>query len=121
MRQPPNRECRRMSEAAANHDRIERALEGLLSPAGLDALKADVIRDPALRAAYAERAWLHSALRAEREWLPELLETPAPESKIIRRWPVAIWAAAAAACVTLVASLLSFGNGTAFRRPVATL
>src|SRR5688500_13268149 len=93
-------------------DRIERALEGLLPPEDLDALKADVIRDPELRAAYTDRVWLHSTLRAERESLLELFsEQPAP-GKIIRRWPVALWAAAAAACVTLTASAVLFGKGT---------
>src|SRR5882757_6335474 len=32
-----------------------------------------------------------------------------------------VWAAAAAACVTLVISAFSFGKGTLFHRPVATL
>ena len=102
-------------------DRIDRAIEGLLPPAKLDVFKADVIRDPELRAAYVDRMWLHSTLRAERESLVELLEEPAPEEKIVRRWPVAVWAAAIAACVTLVVSALAFGKDALFRRPVATL
>jgi hypothetical protein len=105
---------------SSNHDaRIDRAIEGLLSAADLDALKADVIRDPQVRAAYVDRVWLHSALRAQGETLGELLA--APEEKVVRRWPVAAWAAAAAACVTLAASVALFGKGTIFQRPVATL
>ncbi len=83
-------------------DRIERALEGLLPDEDWQALQAEIVRDPELRAAYVDRVWLHSHLRAERETLVELLDEPTP----IRRWPVAAWAAAAAACVTLVASAL---------------
>lgn len=111
-----------MNETHPNEDRIERAIEGLLSPEELDALKADVIRDPELRAEYVDRVWLHSTLRAGRDSLIELLdEAPVAEEKIVRRWPVAIWAAAAAACVTLVVSAWTFGKGTIFHRPVATL
>lgn len=96
-----------------NEDRIERALEGLLSEEEWQALQAEVVRDPELRAAYVDRVWLHSNLRAERESLIELLDEPAP----IRRWPVAAWAAAAAACMTLVTSVLIFSGKPA----VATL
>lgn len=111
-----------MKNSPSHDDRIQRALDGLLSPEEHDALKADVIRDPALREAYVEQMWLHSALRAERETLVELLEEiPPAEEKIVRRWPVAAWAAAAAACVTLGASAWTFGRESLFHRPVATL
>ena len=104
-------------------DRIDRAIEGLLPEEEFAAFKADVVRDSDLRAVYVERMWLHSTLRAERETLVELLESDAPaaEEKIIRRWPIAIWAAAAAACVTLTASIFTFGKSTILSRPVATL
>ncbi|HSI14956.1 MAG TPA: FecR domain-containing protein [Chthoniobacter sp.] len=102
-------------------DRIDRAIEGLLSPEELDQFKADVIRDADLRATYVDRMWLHSTLKAERETLlADLQDAPEPE-KIVRRWPVAVWAAAAAACVTLAASVWTFGKGTVHHRPVATL
>ena len=111
-----------MNASNPNADRIQRALEGLLTPEEHDALKAEVIRDPELRTAYVDQVWLHSALRADRETLAGLLrEPPAPEDKIVRRWPVAVWAAAVAACVTLAVSALFFGRGVIFRRPVATL
>jgi ferric-dicitrate binding protein FerR (iron transport regulator) len=111
-----------MSDRLSNEDRIDRAIEELLPEADLDALKADVIRDPELRAAYVDRMWLHSALRAQGETLGDLLKAaPVAEEKIVRRWPVAAWAAAAAACVTLAASVALFGKGTFFQRPVATL
>jgi hypothetical protein len=81
-----------------------------------------VIRDADLRAAYVDQLWLHSTLRSERESLIELLhDTPASETRIVRRWPMAVWAAAAAACVTLAASAMIFGKSTVFHRPVATL
>jgi hypothetical protein len=102
-----------------NDDRIDRAIEGLLSEDELRALQAEVVRDAELRAAYVDRVWLHSALRAQGETLGDLLAVP--EEKSVRRWPVAAWAAAAAACVTLAASVALFGKGTIFQRPVATL
>jgi len=101
-------------------ERIDRAIEGLLSAEELRQFKADVIGDGDLRAAYVDGLWLHSSLRAQRETLMEVLQEPAPE-KIVRRWPVAVWAAAAAACVTLAASIWTFGKGTIYHRPVATL
>ncbi len=78
-------------------DRIERALDGLLTESELAALKADVVRDPTLRSAYVDRAWLDAALRAERDHLPRLLASPAtpavpaaPASHAARpvRWPI---------------------------------
>ncbi|MEO6739791.1 MAG: FecR domain-containing protein [Chthoniobacteraceae bacterium] len=111
-----------MKNSPANDERIQRGIEGLLSEEEMDALKRDVIADADLRAAYAEQVWLHSSLRAEREKLPGLFEdAPAAEEKIVRRWPVAAWAAAIAACVTLLATIFLSGKGTLFHRPMATL
>lgn len=110
-----------MKDAASNEDRIERELEGLLSPEESDALKADVIRDPELRAAYVERMWLHSALRADRGAFPEIFAQEPEGKKVVRRWPMAMWAAAAAACVTLAVSAFFLGKGKLYQRPVATL
>lgn len=101
-----------------NEDRIERALEGLLTEEEWHALQADIVRDPELRTAYVDRVWMHSHLRAERETLVELLEEPAVIGP--KRWPAAVWAAAAAACLTLGASLLFF-SGQRIQPPVATL
>ncbi len=85
-------------------DRIERALEGLLSDQEWQALQAEIVNDPATRAAYVQRASLHSQLRAGRDRLPSLLANPV----VIRpkRWPIAAAAASLAACLTLVACLL---------------
>jgi hypothetical protein len=103
-------------------DRIQRVLDGLLSPEELESFKAEVVRDADLRAAYVDQVWLHSALRAEHESLLDLLHEASPaEQKVIRRWPMAAWAAAAAACVTLAASAMYFGKVSAVRRSVATL
>ena len=111
-----------MSASNSNEERIEQAIEGLLSPEEYAAFQADVIRDAKLRAAYADRMWLHAALRAERETLVELLdETPAREQKVVRRWPLAWAAAGAAAAITLLAAVAFSAKGTLFRRPVATL
>lgn len=81
-------------------ERMERALEGRLSPAELEAFQVDVVRDPALRAAYTERVWMHSLLKAERERLPQLLaeddaETAPPAPTHLWRW-IGLGASAAA-------------------------
>ncbi len=82
------------------NERIDRALDGLLSPTERAAFQADVVRDPALRAAYAARAWLHGALYAERDRLPELLETEAVAPRQVR-WPR--WAGFGLAAAAVVA------------------
>ena len=106
----------------SSDERIQRALDGLLSSDEMEALQADVVRDEGLRAAYVDQVWLHASLKAHRETLADLLDAPeAEETKIVRRWPIAVWAAGIAACVTLLASIALFGKGTFFRRPVATL
>jgi hypothetical protein len=111
-----------MTKYEPSDDRIQRALEELLSPKEHEALRADVIGDPELRAAYVDQLWLHATLRAERETLPKLFEaTPARQVMLVRRWPLALWTAAAAACVTLAVSLAWFGSDGLKHRPVATL
>ncbi len=75
-----------MKPSAENRDRIQRAIEGLLSPAELAAFHAEVARDPAMRAAYVDRACLHGALCADREHLPELLEK-SDVGRPASRWP----------------------------------
>ncbi|MGB8166959.1 MAG: hypothetical protein WCF18_05670, partial [Chthoniobacteraceae bacterium] len=93
-----------MSDHLSTEDRIDRALEGLLAPAELEAFQQDVIHDAELRAAYVDRLWLHSTLRTQRETLLDLASEPirTPDN-VVRRWPVAVWAATLAACVTLAA------------------
>lgn len=116
-----------MKTSDSSLDRIQRALEGLLSTEEHDALKADVIRDADLRALYVEQVWLHSTLRAQSESLVGLLditeEAPPIQApaKPLRRWPVAFWSAAAAASVTLAASFFIPGKGVSTLPQVATL
>jgi len=86
-----------------NNDRIERAIEGLLSEKEWQALQTEIVVDAELRAAYVERVWLHALLRAGRDSLVELLDEPV-RMPAPKRWPVALWAGSAAACVTLAAS-----------------
>lgn len=102
-----------MSKLDRDTDRIERALEGLLAPAELEALHAEIVRNPALRARYVERAWLHGALWAGRDRLPEAFAevaafAPQTETRRARPW---LWIASAmlatAACVTL--ALTAYG------------
>lgn len=102
-----------------NHnERIERALDGLLSPDEWETFQAEIIANDALRESYVERAFLHGQLRAERHTLPRLLEDDL--APVIRpsRWQPVAWAAAAA----LVSALLVFNFRPATAvEPVATL
>lgn len=114
----------------ADLDRIDRALSGLLSEAELAALRADVSRSPALRAAYVEHSWLDSLLRAERDHLPQLLPqttalaAPAlPATRRVRARTIAIFSAltlAAAAAIALAFTLGTRRNPAA-PAPFATL
>ena len=63
-----------MKRPSPSDPRIQRSLEGMLSPEEEQAFQADVVRDPALRASYVDQLWLHATLRAEAERLPRLLE-----------------------------------------------
>jgi ferric-dicitrate binding protein FerR (iron transport regulator) len=101
-------------------DRIQRALEGLLSPEEWERFQADILEDETLREAWVDRVWLHSELRVQGDRLPQLFRlTPAPDSK---RWPVSPWmSAAAAACVTLLAILPLLWSRSRSNPPVATL
>ncbi|MBL9199896.1 MAG: FecR domain-containing protein [Opitutaceae bacterium] len=112
-----------MKLPAHHQDRIDRAIEGLLSAEELAAFHADVARDPVLRAAYVERAWLHGTLLAERERLPEILSAApaaAPAAMARGPWFVGLGLVAAAAIA------LAFVGGrriapAAARAPLATL
>lgn len=107
-----------MSDLTPENERIDRAIEGQLSPEEMAAFKADVIKDPKLRAEYVQQLWLHANLKSERESLAKLLEEPAPLPA--RRWPLAVWSAAAAACLTLGISFFLWPTkGTS--KPVATI
>ena len=113
-----------MSVSRENLARIERALDGRLSDAELDALQAEIIRDPALRAAYVERAWLEGALRADRESLRTLTESAPAAGRRVVKWP--LWAgagllAAAAAGVAIAFKVLPARRASAADAPVATL
>ena len=108
-----------MKIATESSDRIERALDGLLPADELAALHAEVVRDPALRAAYAERAWLHGALHAERERLQVLLP-PEKASPRAAHWVWFFGFTAVAAAAVVVAGLF-FWRHPAPSPTVATL
>ncbi len=108
----------------STHDaeRIERALEGRLSAEEHADFQADVVRQPELRAAYAERVWLHSLLRAESERLPQVFaDAPTTGTVVTPRWP--LWVSgsiAAAACAVLAFTWLRPGPVSPVRAiPVA--
>lgn len=83
-------------------DRIDRALEGLLTEAEWEQFQQDLLGDDALRTAYVEQRWLHSQLRTDHDILASLAaDETASHGR--RAWPG--WTAAAA--VALLA-LLSF-------------
>jgi hypothetical protein len=111
-----------MNLSREDTERIERALEGLLPPAELDALKADVVRDPVLRAAYVDRVWLHASLHADRESLLTLADAKTNSDAPRIRWPmfVGFGALAAAACVAIAARVTTV-RADARSRPVATI
>lgn len=67
-----------------DEERIQRALEGLLSTQELQDFESDVIRDAALRERYVEELWLHNSLRtAGADWAE--LE-PKPTPNVVRRF-----------------------------------
>ena len=102
----------------ATHDRIDRALDGRLSGDDLAAFQAEVVRDPALRAAYVERAWLDSLLRASRDEIPQVFaQAPAP---VATRPATAVWfgAAALAAAAAVVFAFVLGGKRSVSAAPV---
>ncbi len=65
---------------ARAQDQLDRAVEGLLSPAEWAEFQAAVVADAQLRAAYAQRVWLHQTLRTARPELAGLLQAPPAQS-----------------------------------------
>ncbi len=85
-------------------ERIQRALEGLLSPEDQRALEAEIVRDESLRAEYVEQLWLHAQLKARRDDLKAFFDEHALEEPVREqtpRWRFFAPALAAAACVVL--------------------
>ena len=103
-----------MSVSREDQVRIDRAIDGQLSPDELKVLEADVVRDAGLRAEYVDRVWVEAALRSDRESLRNLIHASAPAESRTLRWPVwiGIGGLAAAACVAF---------GFSLRRPVPDL
>ena len=97
-----------MNPSPQNDDRIQRSLEGLLPPDEEAALRADVVRDPQLRSAYVDQAWLHALLRAHRDALPALSDGRPTEPELVepaRKPAPRSWVAATiavAACTALL-------------------
>jgi FecR protein len=112
-------------ETPSNDLRIQRMLDGLLSPEEEARFKQEVVSDTSLRSAYVEQLWLHSTLRAHGDQLLDVFEEQASATSPMvaaRTWPRAARVALAmAACVTAVACVFAFGKGSLFARPVATL
>ncbi len=106
----------RFFPAMTPNERIDLALEDRLPLEDLEEFQRDVLGNPALRAAYVERAWLHGQLHAERDLLRTLVEQPAAP---VIRFP-SVWshwgAAAAAAVLGLCVGLLMLRDA-----PVAVL
>lgn len=89
-------------------ERIDRGLDGLLTEAEWEQLQRDVLAEPKFKELYAERAWLHGQLQAERQMLPPLLEASAPENRIVETsfWRPVIWAMAAAIVTAFLTATL---------------
>src|SRR5688572_3420854 len=96
-----------MSVSREDQARIDRAIDGQLSPDELKSLEADVVRDAGLRAEYVDRIWVEAALRSDRESLRHLLHADAPVETRTLRWPVwiGVGTLTAAACVAFGFSL----------------
>jgi anti-sigma-K factor RskA len=102
-------------------ERIERAIDGVMTDQEWADFQAEVVRDAALRTAYVDRAALHAQLRAERHTLIELLEEkPAVVEATGRSWRFAAGIAALAASVAFAAGFL-FLPARAGKPTVATL
>ncbi|HEY1170829.1 MAG TPA: FecR domain-containing protein [Verrucomicrobiae bacterium] len=117
-----------MSLNSPSDDRIDRAIEQMLTPAEWEAFKADAIKDPELRAKYVDQLWLHSTLQAERDSLGKMIGATEAPLPLLKKSTAAIWtSAAAAACITLALSLLLLPGRnktqamTRAEKPLATL
>jgi hypothetical protein len=116
-----------MNHLRPDDDRIQRALEGLLSSEEEAALRADVVRDPKLRAAYVEQAWLHASLRTERDLSATVAEQAPLAAAVVglsRKSRALDWMAAAfavAACVALLFGVWAVVNRTSTEPAIATL
>ncbi len=67
MREPPGFLSRKSVPAMSQMEtdqRIDRAIEGLLTTAEWEAFQLEVLRNAALRVAYVDRLWMHQSLRA---------------------------------------------------------
>jgi ferric-dicitrate binding protein FerR (iron transport regulator) len=103
----------------SDQDRIQRALEGLLSAEEGEQFKRDVCADPELRADYVRALWLDAQLRADRSRLPSILEQDLPRPLPAARNDKAVqfperrglgWGLRWAAAVAAIAGL-AFGLG----------
>jgi len=99
-----------MKELSAEQlERIERALDQRLSPEEWEAFQAEVVAVAHLREAYVERAWLQGQMRADRDFLEDLLredEAPASSAEVISPRFSWVWGAGIAAVLALMFTLL---------------
>jgi hypothetical protein len=96
-------------------DQLERAVEGLLSPGEWAGFQASVVADPELRAAYAQRVWLHQSLRNARPELAGLLQAPADPAGRPGRPP--LWRRAALLAAGLAVALGAYFLGRSASEP----
>ncbi len=110
-----------MSLSRDQEERLARAVDGRLSAEDHAALRAEILRDPALRTAYVDLVWLDASLRADRETLRGLGDAPVA-SPAPARWP--LWlgfgALAAAAAFAVLVGVREVRTD-ARARPIATL
>jgi len=109
-----------MSASSESNDRLDRAVEGMLSREEWERLQREIVADADVRARYVDRMWIHAGLRATRHGLPELLDpVAAPRLPHRQGRTMLVWlAAAAAVTVTIHLSLFVFARAD---RSVATL
>ena len=110
---------------AKTEDQLDRAVEGLLSPEEWAEFQSAVVADAPLRAAYAQRIWLHQSLRIASPELASLLQAPpaavpADEPRNTQG-PWLLRAALLAACIAVAVGAYFFGWRSLDAGPVAVL
>lgn len=111
-----------MSLAREDQTRIDRAIDGQLSPAEWEQWQADVVRDAALRAEYVDRVWVDATLRADRNNLRDLIHAEPPTAEARTRWLPWLSLGSLAAAVGLAVGIgFMRSKPDARSRPVATI
>lgn len=102
-------------------DRVDLAVEGLLSEAEWTDFQAATVADPNLLSDYARKVWLHQALRAAGPELQTLLETSPAPTRYLARASLLRGALALAACLAVAVATFFWGRHASERPSAAVL